>query len=168
MTNSLMPGAGGAVSPAELKANPITVKPKARPQSDMMKHYGSKTESVAARFSKLKEAKAQIKAVKSNFGDLVNLQDTIKPDDVVKASGNIVGAGIPAVQMATILSEMPEQPTQLQGWVMGKYKEAIAGEQQILQGLASVRHELITASFESLIAHSAETEMMSRPVAGRA
>lgn len=160
--NDLGVGTGAPVSPPEPTTNGLAVKAKLSPQSGMMKHFGSRQDQAAARFDKMKEAKQQIDAVLDAFGHLTDLQDTVQVRDVVKACAGIVAAGVPAVQMATILADMPEQPGQLQAWVKDEFDKAQQAEKTIDHGLQVTRHGLLTSALEHLIGHSAEQQQQQQ------
>ncbi len=160
--NDLEPGNGGPVSAPEPGVNPLVVKPKARAQSAMMKHFTGHRDAAAERFAKLREAKAQIDSVMGVFGGLSQLADTVTTKDVVKGCADIVAAGVPAVQMATILADMPEKAPELQAWVADEFEKAQAAEAKIDEGLAITRHGLITSALHTLIAHSAESQALAQ------
>lgn len=162
--NNLEPGAGSPASPPEPTANPLSVKPKPRPQSAMMKHYSGHQDAAAERYSKMREAKTQIDAVMRVFGGLSQLGDTVSTKDVVKGCGDIVAAGVPAVQMATILADMPEKAPELQAWVNDEFKKAQSAEKQIDEGLNITRHGLISSALYALVAHSAESQALANAV----
>ncbi len=167
--NDLEPGNGGPVSAPEPGTNPLAMKAKPRPQTPMMKHFTGHRDAAADRFAKLREAKKQIDSVMGVFGGLSQLADTVTTKDVVKGCGDIVAAGVPAVQMATILADMPEKSPELQAWVADEFKKAQEAEAKIDEGLAITRHGLITSALHTLIAHSAESQaLLNAPPAGSA
>lgn len=162
--NDLDPGNGGLVSPPEATPNPLSVKSKTRNQSEMMKHFSGHQDAAAERYSKMREAKQQIDSVMNVFGGLSQMLDTVTTKDVVKGCADIVAAGVPAVQMATILADMPEQPAELQAWVKDEFEKAQSAEQKIDEGLAVTRHGLISSALHTLVAHSAESQQLSQAV----
>lgn len=168
MANDLAIGQGGPAAPLEPKTNGLEVKAQPRPRSGMLKHFGTQQDAAAARFEKLREAKTQINAVLEAFGNLTDLQDTVQVRDVVKASGGIVAAGVPATQMAVILADMPEQPTQLQAWIKDQFDKAQSAEQKINEGLAITRHGLVTSALTNLMGHGIEDQMMRQQPVGSA
>lgn len=156
MANELTAGYGGAAAPAEPKPNPVGLQPANKPAAGMTQHFGSAVDAAHAKYEKMKEARTQITAVIKNMGELTKLLDTVTTQDVVKASANMVAAGIPAIEMAKILADMPEQGAQLQSWVKHEYDLAVQGAQQVDFALKWSRHEMISAGLRSIIAHSAE------------
>ncbi len=168
--NALEPGAGGlpSASPSDAAANPLEMKPKPRPVSGMMKHFNSREDTAAAQFKTIKESKSQIDSVMTEFQKLTELQDTVTSKDVVKGCAGIVAAGVPAIQMASILADMPEQGQELQAWVKKEFDLAVQADQKVVQTMEYLRHQMISAGFQTLIAHSAEAKMMSQPPQGRA
>lgn len=162
--NNLEPGNGGPAAPLEPTTNPLTIKPKSRAQTAMMQHYSGHQDAAAERYSKMREAKTQIDTVMNVFGRLSQLADTVTTKDVVKGCGDIVAAGVPAVQMATILADMPEKAPELQAWVSDEFKKAQDAEKQIDEGLNVTRHGLITSALYTLVANSAESQALANAV----
>lgn len=168
--NNLEPGDGGLPSarPSDNASNPLTATAKPRPQSTMMQRFNSIEDAAAAQFKTIQESKKQIDSVVREFKHLTDLQDTVTTKDVVNAGAGIVASGMPAVNMATILADMPEQPKELQAWVSKEYQQAVVGQQKVDQTVNYLRHQLLVTSFNSLIAHSAEAAALRGPVQGRA
>lgn len=157
MGNDLLDaGAGGAPAPKTPTANPLQVEPKPRPPSGPMTQLGGEVGQTRARFEKMKEAEAQITATVAEMGKLAAMADTVTSKDVVKACAGIVASGVPAVTIATILADMPEQPGQLQGWVKQKADEATAGEAKVSKLLGQARHQMLVAGLHHVVGHSAE------------
>lgn len=165
MSNVLEPGAGGAPSARESdnKSNPLRIKSKSQPESPEQTQFGTELEGAKSRFDKMKEAERQISATVTEMGKLNAMADTVTVKDVVSACAGIVAAGVPAVSIATILADMPEQ--QLQPWVKQKYDEAVAGEQKVSQILGLARHQLAVAGIKSVAAHSAEAHHNAKMLA---
>lgn len=123
----------------------------------MMKHFGSLQDKAADDFDKLKQSAGQVQAMRTAVDSLLAQGDTVTTKDVVKAASGIVAAGIPAVDIATMLSEMPDKDgAQLQAWVQERAEGVAAMEQQLGQAIGLARVGLLKASLENLVAHSAE------------
>lgn len=169
--NTLEPGAGGlaAPSPADDKANPLQVgrQPDPGTRSEAQQHFDSAEDSAAEEFHKLKTLDGQMKVVQKQFQGLLQLNDTVTMGDVVKSSGAIVAAGVPAVQVASSLAEVPQQPEMLQQWVKQKAGEAAQQEQQLKQALAKASWNLGLAAYKSILADSVETHHGARMAAAR-
>lgn len=158
MKNLLEPGAAGLPSPSpqDEKANPLGPEPApARPA--VLKQFDSAEAEAAAQFKKLKGLEGQMKVSLAEFTKLAKLKDTVKMDDVVEAAGAVVAAGAPAVQVAGILAEVPQNSEALQGWVQMKLKEAQEQQVMLKQALAGAGYQLGLAAFQSLLADSAES-----------
>ena len=153
--NTLEPGAGGLTAPKEVSANPLQLQSKPRPQSGMMKHFGTKADVAQAQYETVKEGVQKLSAMRSEMDKLVALQDTVTLQDLVKAGGVLVGAGIPAVQIATILADAPDGPG-LQPWLKQKDAAVAQWEAQAEQNLRLTRHEMGVAAMQNIIAHSTE------------
>ncbi len=164
--NGLEVGAGGPPAPAEPKANPLSVKRRPPWASARMTGLGDEVESARGRFSKMKEAETQAMAILDEMGGLNALGDTVTSQDVVKGFAGIVAAGVPAVTLATILADMPEQGQALQAWVKQQFEHAITAEQKVSQVLNESRHQLLLAGLHHVIGHSAEAHHNSTILAG--
>lgn len=175
--NPLEIGVGGrpAPSPEDSKAvqpNQISLQQAKAPPSEIMQKFGSAKNQVKAQFNQLAEAKKQISATKFEIGQLRDLGDTVTAKDVVKHSAGIVAAGVPAVEVATILADMPEGGQQLQAWVVQKYEEATANEGKVNKLMGIAQHQLAVTSLQNILAHSAEAhakqQLMAATPAGSA
>lgn len=170
--NALAPGAGGQAAPEAVPANPMEgpgaapdpgAQPPQAPQSEMMAHFGGLQNQARARYDKMKEAAAKVGATRKALDGLAVLGDTVTSEDVVRAATGLVEAGIPAVNVAGILSEMPDGAAALQGWVQQKDQAVQMQEAQVTRALAITRHELAVTSLKHLMAHGAEQAAPQAP-----
>lgn len=167
MDNLLSPGLGGLPAPStkdEMATPPGGTPPT--PQgagvglqppgpTHMQRHFMSAEDKAALRFSQVKKAAVQMQALQDGLDKLGALGDTVSFDDVVDVAAGIVAAGVPAIQVAGTLANMPESPSQLQAWI-AKQAAALAPQVKKVQGtLAAARYEMGRAAFRSIIAHSA-------------
>lgn len=164
MSNFLSPGASGlpAPSPEDQQAVPPQLALPPPVPSDMSKHYLSAEDQAALQFNKVKEAHGKISAMRTALNTLLAFGDTVTTDDVVEAAGGLVAAGIAAVEVASALSEMPDNPSQLQTWVQEKSEGLKPAEQQISQALNGASFKLGLAAMNNIIAISAEDHSMKQ------
>lgn len=171
--NLLSPGFAGlpAASPKDQSAQPPMAMPAPGPSS-MMQHFSGKHDAARARFDKVKEAQGQVEATREELDKLVALGDTVTMDDLVEAAAGMVAAGIPAVEVASILAEAPEGAA-LQGWVAEQDQKAKEREGQVKQALTGAGQQLAVSGLTHVIAHSAQAhaqrqKLMAMQPAGRA
>lgn len=176
MTNPLEPGQGGLAAPQPTPANPP--QPSAgnalAPQggagtapggSPMMSHFGDAQAAAAAQFQKIKEAQARARATRKELDWLLSLGDTVTQDDAVKAGSGLVAGGIPAVQVAGILAQMPDGGPALQAWIQHMDAEAQKAEAKVAGAMQGARYHLGLIALKTLIAHSTEGHEQRRLLA---
>ncbi len=166
MANQLNPGAGGlpAASLADSQANPPQAQP-APPPSPLMQHFDSAQDAAAAQFGKVKEAQGKVQASRAAVDQLIKLGDTVSTEDVVKAAGGMVAAGIGAVDVATLLAGMPIQGGEaLQAWVGQQAEQVAQMEAQVKVALRQAGYALGVASLKSVIGHATEAHEYRRLV----
>lgn len=178
MSNSLTPGNGGlpAPAPSDQQAVPPGGNQLAGPPpgpSQMQQHFSSAEDAAAAKFGKLKEAKAKMDVTLKEFGKLTALGDTVDMDDLMEAASGMVAAGVPAVAIASMLAEAPEQQSQLQAWVAEQLAKIEPQAQQLDQAFSGAGYDLGLTAMKSIMASSAEDHFAKRalalmPIAGRA
>lgn len=101
---------------------------------------------VRAQYGKLKEADGLLKKVREEMDNLVDLGDSVDTQDVIKASGKLVGHGIAAPQMAEILSSMPAGGGQpLAEWLV-KQDQIVRSREAQMHQVKSVMQSHLAAS----------------------
>jgi len=110
--------------------------------------------ALKAQYGKVKEDLRIIDVVRKELDGLVNLGDAVSRDDVIKASGRIVGHGFGSEKMATILAGMPTADGQpLSEWVR-KHDFAARQQEQVSSAIrGQVGHHLAVAGLRSLAAN---------------
>lgn len=162
MKNILESGTGAPPAPVEAKANPLEAAgapaaPPAPARSKMLTPFDEVEEQAYSRFKQLQDLDKQMRAMLEATTELVKMGDTVTQDAVVKASGGIVAAGVPAVDVASTLAEMPENSEALQAWVGQKAQQALQQSQILQQEMGKAAYQLGLASFKSILADSAES-----------
>lgn len=162
--NPLLPGQGGVPAPQASPANGLQAQPPSPQQgpslpSAMMQHFHGQQEAAKQVFDKLTAAQRQVRATKAELDKLVAMKDTVTQDDVVKAAGGMVAAGIPAVQVAGILAEMPDNGEALEAWLASKDQKVSAQLDQVNQAVTGARYKLGLSALRHIIAYSAESNL---------
>lgn len=104
-------------------ANPFEIAaqggPQPQPQAPQIdpRSQPDNLDHLEASFDKLQSAQGMLSKVRNGLDSLVKLADTVTQDDVVKVAGKLVASGMTPEGMASLLSEMPEQPEQLMQWI---------------------------------------------------
>lgn len=164
MSNELVPGNAGLVAPSpdDEKANPPA--PPAPPQGPQI---GSAQDKAAAKFNMLKEAEVQVSATDSALQSLLAMGDTVTSKAVVKAASGMVAAGVPAVEVAGILADMPESTEAIQSWLSEQEQGVQQRKAQIEQAMKGARYDLGLSAMRSILAHSAEDHFAKREAAAQ-
>lgn len=117
---------------------------------------------VSAQYGKVKEAEGQLDHVRRELDGLLNLGDSIIPDDVIKASGRLVGHGLGAERMAELLATMPAAGgAPLSEWVKSHDLDVKRREAQMMGIKNIMGHHLALSGLRVLAAdHIRQTAMM--------
>src|SRR5215469_12402864 len=100
--------------------NPLDNIMKQIPQRGGPDQFGLQQRSDIAKaiYGKTVSARNMLDHIRTELDRLTNLADTVTPQDVIGAAGRLVGHGIPAKEMATLLADMPTNAGQgLAAWV---------------------------------------------------
>lgn len=112
-------------------------------------------ETASAQFGKLSQAGAMLDQARVQLTSLTRLGDMVMPEDVIKAAGRLVAAGLSPLAMAKLLSDMPSDGPQLQSWLGEHVAQITQREQQLAPVLAAARHDLGVSAMRSLMGHGA-------------
>lgn len=112
-------------------------------------------ETASAQFGKLSQAGAMLDQARQQLTSLTRLGDMVTSEDVIKAAGRLVAAGLSPMAMAKLLSDMPSEGPQLQNWLGEHVAQISQREAQLAPVLAAARHDLGVSAMRSLMGHSA-------------
>lgn len=129
------------------QAAPQTAGPIA-PQDSM--------DNVQASYDKLRSGQAMLGKVRNGLDGLMKLGDTVSTEDVVKAAGNLVAAGLTPEGMATLLAEMPEKSEQLQEWIAQHDQDVNKRMADIDKMTDQYRHQLGVEGMQRLLANGGQ------------
>lgn len=129
---------------------------------DLMQGLGQEHDQAKALFAKTSEGSAMLKQVRAALDGLVQLSDMVTVDDVIKASGKLVAAGLTPKAVAGLLAgdgtpKNPGMPTQggqaLASWLDRQDADVTQREQTLMQAHEQARHQLVTSSMHMILAH---------------
>lgn len=145
MSNGLMPQGAGApqVRPRGPQAGPEMIA------SMEQQHAQSR-----AQLNKLEEVAARQRAVREQMNHLKTLGDLVSEEDVVSAASKIVAAGVPPMEIATILADMPSGAEALKEWIVGQEAQFAQKEAQLGAMMGMIRHNTGLAALRLLAAES--------------
>lgn len=168
----MLPTPSLAPAPQEVKANPLGPSPSGPlgPQvaeqtpgepsgsaSDLMGGLESQTSVMQAHYDKLMKAKETLDKVREQMDGLAALGDTVQHEDVVKSAGELVGSGLSAAAVASILADMPALPGEaLSMWVAEQDAQVRQREVQLMQVTDQVRHQMGVAAVQHLMGHAVQ------------
>lgn len=95
--------------------------------------------------------------VREELDNLMDMGDVVRPEDVIGAAGRLVGKGIGAQQLATLLSSMPTVGGEgLASWVRMHDLTIRQAEMALQKENDLSRHQMGVAGMRSLAANAAE------------
>jgi len=144
-------GALGAGSEAQDQSGPGPMGPV--DHGEVLKGAQSQLEESQARYGKLNLAKSLLGKVRAEMDGLAKLGDTVQHEDVIKAAGALVGAGLSPEAMAAMLADMPQEGEALQAWVASHDQDVRAREAQLKEVMGLYRHKMGVDALSVLAGH---------------
>lgn len=111
-------------------------------------------------YNKTLSAGRMIDHLRTEMDKLTDMGDTVTPEDVIAGAGRLVGQGVPARELASILSEMPTQAGQgLAAWVLQNdrlltQQEALITRQTDMAAHRMAQSALQVIATEHLMGHA--------------
>ena len=119
----------------------------------MLKGMIDTHQAAAAQYDKLAKARSLMDATRQELDALSKLGDLVSSEDVIKGAGNLVAKGMSPLDLAKLLSDMPEHGPQLQVWLQN-HAVALAQQEQLLQPmLDGMRYHMVTTGLQVLAGH---------------
>jgi hypothetical protein len=157
--NPLLPQQQQPAAPEAAPAAPPSIQ-------DLVQQHNQ----LSAAYKQLSAAAKQMEMVRKQLDELVELGDTVTTEDVVKSAGKLVAGGMPALEVAKLLSEMPDSGQPLASWLQDKDEMVAANEQQKEQILPLVQHQLGVSSVQVMQAMQGQQQQqqasVQAPIAG--
>jgi len=123
-------------------------------QENPLAQLNAAHDQAVAQFKQTGKAMAQIKLFQNTLDELTKLGDTVTPDDLIEASGKLVAHGQDPMQIANLLSGMPQGGTAIQGW-LGQHAQALQSAMaQVAPAHEAARHALAVSVVHGLAGHA--------------
>lgn len=118
-----------------------------------------------AQFGRLSEARQLLDHTRMTLDGLLELGDMVTPDDVVKASGRLVGHGFGSAAMAELLSSMPAVGGQpLMDWLQKHDADVTQREAHMSAVEQTLGHHLAVTGLRVLAAQHLGSASPQQPV----
>ena len=128
----------------------------------------SPVQALSAKYDKLTSARSTLDKVRVEMDSLVKLGDSVTPEDVIKAAGGLVAAGLEPAAVASLLGDMPEGGQALQAWVAQHDQDVQQREAQLNQVHRAVRHQMGATAMRTLMMNAAHQAMQPPEALGPA
>lgn len=110
-------------------------------------------------YQKLVQADRMLGVLRGEMDKLALMGDTVAPEDVIAAAGRVVGHGVPARELATLLADMPSQAGQgLSAWVAQQDQGLMQQEAHVAQMREIAQHRMGVSAVREMAAD----EVMNR------
>lgn len=102
-------------------------------------------------YMKMSESFGHLTSLREELDKLLTLGDMVDQQDVVKGASALVGKGFGAHEMAVMLSQMPDNPEALRGWLQQTDQQVKVLEANAAGHMALARHQLGVDSLHVLM-----------------
>lgn len=110
-------------------------------------------------YQKLVQADRMLGVLRGELDKLALMGDTVAPEDVIASAGRVVGHGVPARELATLLADMPSQAGQgLSAWVAQQDQALTMQEAHVAQMREIAQHRMGVSAVREMAAD----EVMAR------
>src|SRR5215469_16237823 len=113
-----------------------------------------------SQFKQGQQAQQVLDHLRRELDSLMEMGDTVRPEHVIEAAGRLVGHGIGATQVATIMSDMPAQGGEgLASWIRMHEAVVSQAEMQLIQENRLIQHNMGVAAVSAMAATHLEQRM---------
>jgi len=155
MDMSMLDGADDApaAEPTDGSAAPAPALPPHLQAMDQI-HSANK-----AQFDKLDSSKQTLERVRAQLDQLAKLGDSVTAEDIIKAGGGLVAAGLTPKAVAGLMATLPPGGGQaLAGWVQQHEQMLEQQEQQNRQLHQLAAHQMGASAIHALASHAHEAQ----------
>src|SRR5215469_4413875 len=133
----------------------------------MMEGMQKEHDQNQAQFEKMQQAKTSLTKIRETWDGLMKLGVMVDEDDVTKAGGHLVAAGLTPQTVAVMLSQMPPVGgSGLAEWIQSHDLELRAHEMQLEQQLEQARFQTSVSAMHLIQAHGhVQQRQMGPPIA---
>src|SRR5215469_36674 len=113
-----------------------------------------------SQFKQGQQAQQVLDHLRRELDSLMEMGYTVRPEHVIEAAGRLVGHGIGATQIATIMSDMPAQGGEgLASWIRMHEAVVSQAEMQLIQENRLIQHNMGVAAVSAMAATHLEQRM---------
>jgi hypothetical protein len=113
-----------------------------------------------SQYDQAMKAQGVLDHLRVELDTLMNMGDTVRPEDVIEAAGRLVGHGLGASQLAQIMSDMPAMGGEgLASWVRMHDNTISQAEQQLSLQTRVLQHNMGIAATTAMAATHMESRM---------
>jgi|SRR5215469_3215541 len=143
----LAPGPPGM--PPSGRAGPPPASKAGQPFADVHQQL----KYTQSQFKQGQQAQQVLDHLRRELDGLMEMGDTVRPEHVIEAAGRLVGHGIGATQVATIMSDMPAQGGEgLASWIRMHEAVVTNAEAQLIKENLLIQHQMAVAGLRSMAA----------------
>ena len=119
-----------------------------------------------AQFEKIDSSKQTLERVRVQLDQLAKLGDNVTTEDVIKAGGGLVAAGLTPKAVAGLMATLPQGGGEaLAGWVQQHEQMLEQQEQQNQQMHQMAAHQMGVSAIHALASHAHEAQKAQAPQA---
>jgi len=112
-----------------------------------------------AQFDKLDSSRQTLERVRAQLDQLAKLGDSVTAEDIIKAGGGLVAAGLTPKAVAGLMATLPPGGGQaLAGWVDQQEQQLVMQEQQNKQMHQLAAHQMGASAIHALASHAHEAQ----------
>lgn len=120
-------------------------------------------------FEKLDSSKQTLERVRAQIDQLAKLGDSVTTEDIIKAGGGLVAAGLTPKAVAGLMATLPQGGGEaLAGWVQQHEQVLEQQEQQNKQMHQLAAHQMGVSAIHALASHAHEAQGAQAPQASMA
>jgi hypothetical protein len=111
-------------------------------------------EAALAQHESVTNVRGLLDATRRGLDSLMKLGDLVTPEDVIREAGNLAGAGASPMELAKLMSTMPENGPGLQQWIAQHDQMVTQKEAALKPAEDATRHHLGLSAMRLLVAHA--------------
>lgn len=111
-------------------------------------------EGAVAQHQQVRQIDQLLQDTREQLDKLIQLGDMVTPEDVIKGAGHLAGRGASPMELAKLLSDMPEDGPSLANWLSVHEQTVAAKEAAMRPAVTATRHAMGLSAMRLLVAHA--------------
>lgn len=111
-------------------------------------------EGAVAQHEQVRSIDRLLQDTRAQLDKLIQLGDLVTPEDVIKGAGHLAGKGASPMELAKLLSDMPQDGPGLSNWLGQHEKMVTQREAQMRAASNATRHAMGLNAMRLLVAHA--------------